>query len=220
MKKISIATGALLTLVLSGFSVFAQSQSRDEILKQIGIKQQELETLEQLFLSPSEEDQASFAEFLSQPNTGLIRLLPREKYETEAYKNKPGLSIRGGGAYYSFARRTHEYGYGNDIGLERGLLSTAGQIGMLSSLGDTPLESVSLEMADSKNMAVPNLERMSVRTSLELKANSTYLLRSADRERLDVLVAFRIVRVDTDGSAVILWKILKSFPVKQTAGNN
>ncbi len=33
MKKISIATGALLTLVLSALSVFAQTQSREDILR-------------------------------------------------------------------------------------------------------------------------------------------------------------------------------------------
>src|SRR5215216_1597609 len=133
MTKIFVATGFVLTLSLSAFSVFAQTESRDDILKKIEAKRAELSTLEKQFLSPSEEDQASHAEFLNQPDTGLIRLLPREKYDTATFReNKKSITIRGGGAYYSFARLTHEYGYGSDIELARGTLSTGfagGQFG-------------------------------------------------------------------------------------------
>ena len=222
MKKISIATGSLLTLVLSALSVFAQPQSRDDILKQIEAKRAELEALENLLLSPSEEDQANHADFLSQPGTGLIRLLPREKYDSATYrKNKKGITLSGAGAYYSFARKTHEYGHGNDIGLEAGNLGTVALYGILTLLGDVPLESVSLESPAAQALATPpSAENSRNRSLLPVKVNSTYLLRSFDDTRSDLLVAFRVVRVDRDGSVIILWKILKSFPVKQMAGNN
>ena len=222
MKKISIATGAVLTLVLSALSVFAQSQSREDILKAIEAKRVELTALENLLLSPSEEDKANHADFLSQPDTGLIRLLPREKYDSATYKNnKKGITLAGAGAYYSFARKTHEWGHGNDIGLDHGKLDTAGYYGMLNLIGDVPLESVNLETPAAQALAMPlSTESARNRSLLPLKSNSTYLLRSVDDTRYDVLVAFRVVRIDTDGSAIILWKLLKSFPVKQTAGNN
>lgn len=42
--------------------------------------------------------------------------------------------------------------------------------------------------------------------------NHTYILRSISYERFDVLVAFRMVRKDTDGSLILLWKKLKRIP--------
>src|SRR6185503_20913533 len=120
MTKIFVATGFVLSLSLS---VLAQTESRADILKKIEAKRAELATLEKQFLSPSEEDRARYAEFLNQPDTGLIRLLPREKFDTATFtENNKSITIRGGGAYYSFARLTHEYGYGSDIELAKGKL--------------------------------------------------------------------------------------------------
>jgi hypothetical protein len=243
MKKISIATGALITLLLLTVSGLAQVQSRAEILKEIEAKRQQLEELEKRFLAPSEEDQARYADFLRQPDTGLIRLLPRDKFESEVYKaNKKGITLRGGGAYYSFARLTHEYGYGSDIALEGDYLSTGfagANYGMLTSLGDSPLENVSLESAAAQVLAehVPPAEEPKARIEqrkwakgekvdgtsyanrLPLTANTTYVVRSIDYGTSDVLVAFRVVRVDTDESAVILWKLLKKYPKPQLVRN-
>src|ERR1044071_7479247 len=149
MKKIVIATGSIATLILTALTAFAQTQSRDDILKELQAKRAELATLEKRFLSPTEEDRATYAEFLRQPNTGLIRLLPREKYDPDTQRDKPKtVTIRGGGAYYSFARLTHEYGYGSDIELDQNTLTSGfagADYGMLVSLGDVPLESISLE---------------------------------------------------------------------------
>src|SRR5262245_37106694 len=105
-------------LFLSSTSSFAQSTDRATLLKDIESLRSQLKEREDAFLEPSLEDRVAFAEFLRQSNTGLIRLLPREEYDA---KNK--LTIRGGGAYFSFTRLTHEYGYGSDLSLERGDLS-------------------------------------------------------------------------------------------------
>ena len=221
MTKIFVATAFVLTLSLSAFSVFAQSQSRDDILKQIEAKRAELATLEKQFLSPSEEDQASHAEFLNQPDTGLIRLLPREKYDAATFKeNNKSLTIQGGGAYYSFVRLTHEYGYGSDIELAKGMLMTGftgGHSGSLINLGDIPLETVSLETPAAKELANVQIKKTS-QSQVPLKLNSTYLLRSVDSAPSDVLVAFKVVRIDSDESAIILWKLLKKS--SQGARNN
>ena len=52
--------------------------------------------------------------------------------------------MRGGGAYYSFHYRSHEYGYGSDVQYER--LSErwicGRDYGFLTDLGDTPLETI------------------------------------------------------------------------------
>ena len=239
MKKITIATGILITLLLATVSSFAQTQSREDILKQIEAKRVELDVLETRFLSPSEEDKAKYAEFLRQPNTGLIRLLPREKFDSIG--DKRGLTLRGGGAYYSFLRLTHEYGYGSDIELCQGLLSSGfagADYGILTNLGDIPLEDVSLETAPTLAAYVPPTEDPKARIEyrkwsngqtidgaiyrnrVPVIANSTYLVRSINYESSDVLVAFKVVRLDSDDSAVILWKLVKKYPTPVLARNN
>jgi len=243
MKKIFVPTGFVIALLLSALSVFAQTQSRDDILKEIEDKRAELAALEKRFLSPSENDQAEHADFLRLPETGLIRLLPREKYDTEGSKErKQRLTLRGGGAYYSFTRLTHEYGYGSDIELAQGSLSTGfagANYGILTSLGDTPLENVTLEIAAAQVLAAhtppgdepdarieqqkwakgATIEGTSFANRLPLNANTTYLVRAIDYSTSDVLVAFRVVRVDIDGSAIILWKTLKKYPIPNLARN-
>jgi len=74
---------------------------------------------------------------------GLIRLLPREIFD------KPErMTVRGGGAYYSFTRLTHEYGYGSDIELSRDEFSVGfagADYGMITVLDDATIDSVTLD---------------------------------------------------------------------------
>ena len=48
-------------------------------------------------------------------------------------------------------------------------------------------------------------------------AGNTYALRSVNYDNSDVLVVFRVVRRDDDGSVVLLWKMLKRFHTPQLA---
>src|SRR5690349_19237248 len=98
---------AVLVLVGCSLNILAQSESREDLLKQIEAKRAELAVLENKLLAPSADDKAAFADLLKQENTGLIRLLPREKYDETP--NKMTLTVRGGGAFYSFDRLTHAY---------------------------------------------------------------------------------------------------------------
>lgn len=243
MKKITIATGILITLLLAAVSSFAQTQSREDILKQIETKRAELDALEKRYLSPSEEDQAKYADFLHQTDTGLIRLLPREKFGFGYVNQKKGLSVSGGGAYYSFVRLVHDYGQGSDIELHQGVLSSgfAGyDYGIMTNLGDMPLENVSSETAAAQVIAAhvpptvepkirieqrkwPNgetVDGVSYRSRVPLVVNSTYLLRSISYDRSDVMIALRVVRLDSDDSAIILWKVVKKFPTPLASRTN
>jgi hypothetical protein len=241
MKKFSIATGVLITLLLAAVSSFAQTQSREELLKQIEAKRAEVDALEKRYLSPSEEDQARYADFLHEADTGLIRLLPREKF---GFNNqRKGVSVSGGGAYYSFVRLIHDYGQGSDIELSQGVLSSgfAGyDYGIMTNLGDIPLENVSSETAAAQVIAAhtppteepkirmeqrkwgngQTVEGASYRSRVPLVVNSTYLLRSIEYDRSDVMVAFRVVRLDSDDSAIILWKLMKKFPTPLATRTN
>src|SRR5207253_8281982 len=99
-------------------------------------------------LAPSVNDREALKGFLRGSNTGLIRLLPREFYDSETYHIEKKLNVRGGGAYYSFAHLTHAYGYGSDIELDHNKLSVGfagADYGLLTNIGDMPLEQIILD---------------------------------------------------------------------------
>jgi hypothetical protein len=148
---------------------------------------------------------------------------------------KRGLAIRGGGAYYSFVLKTHEYGQGSDISLQQGQLSVGfagADYGMLLNLGDISLDEVASDHVATRALLnyTPPVKEAEVRAEyrklwqgIELtgfnfksrvpaKVGDTYLLRSISMDRSDVVVAFRVVRKDTDGSLILVFKVLKSFP--------
>src|SRR6185503_10120287 len=232
MKKFSIATGILVTLLLAAVSSFSQTQSRDDVIKELEGKRAELAVLEQKVLAVADSDRAGFAAFLSQPKTGIVRLLPRETYDGSA---KRALAIRGGGAYYSFVRKTHEYGYGSDIELAQEHLSVGfagADYGLLLNLGDVSLEQVANDHVATRALLdyTPPVREAEVRAEnrklwqgIELsgftfkgripaKVSNTYLLRSISMDTSDTMVVFRIVRKDTDESLILIYKLLKIFP--------
>jgi hypothetical protein len=218
----------LTCLVLFSSMGLAQSQDRAKIERDIEMLRDQLKQKEGEFLAPSPEDRAKFAEFLVQGETGLARLLPREKYREK-------LSVREGGAYYSFTKLSNSYDRDPQIGLELENLATGftgADFGFMASLGDTPLESISLEHPCVQYLAAlvtptiePEAREQQRRSSsgivvgenryknrLPVIVGGSYVLRSVNYDRSDVLVAFRIVRQDTDGSLILLWKKLREFP--------
>jgi hypothetical protein len=201
------------------------------LLKEIEDLRLQLKLREEAFLSPSAQDRAALAEFLRQPDTGLIRLLPREEFDS---KNK--LTIRGGGAYYSFTRLTHEYGYGSDIELQGNELSVGfagADYGMMANISPAPLEELTLEgfgvrflseyqppanepgaRSEYRRFGEGVIEgEITYRRSVPVKEGATYLLRSINYGQSDVLVGLHILRRDIDGSVIIAWKMLQKYPV-------
>jgi hypothetical protein len=194
--------------------------------------------IQQKLLAVPAEDQHRLAKFLQQPDTGLIKLLPRETYDRV-------LRIRGGGAYYSFARRDHEYGHGSDIELQQGRLScgfAGGDYGYFVALGDVPIEKAATVAAAAAPQWAPAeaaarwqefwsdvpVDSDTIREremdawqrnrgvpfvrGVSARPSSTFLLRSVSPARADVLVAFRVERgFENDGSVLISWKLLKKF---------
>jgi hypothetical protein len=245
MKRAFATTLFLVIPLTLSVQAFAQSESRNDLLRQIETKRTELSALETKFLAPSDEDRAVYTEFLRQPDTGLFRLLPREIYESDTYKSnrKKTLTIRGGGSYYSFTRLSHEYDYGTDIGLEQGYLKVGfagADYGMLAKLSDVPLEDLTTEHPSvlflSTYEAVTEepqarleqrrfgtgttIDGLLYKERLPVEVGATYILRSINYSDSDVLVAFRVIRKDTDGSIVIAWKLLKKYSVPKLARNN
>lgn len=187
-------------------------------------------------LAPAASDRDALKGFLENSNTGLIRLIAREVYDSKSYRVKQKVNIPGGGAYYSFALLTHAYGFGSDIELDRDVLSVGFDgidYGMLAIIGKTPLEQITTE--DSRVQPIAAYRPPKSRTeageerrmlssgegmtfdgllfqkSVPVWEDTTYLLRSVAFETSDVLVAFKVVRRETDGSVIIAWKLLKRY---------
>jgi hypothetical protein len=223
----------LVSILVFGISIGAspQTQDRSQLQAKMESLRAQIEAKEKVFLAPSAEDLDAFAAFLRQSDTGMARLMPRETYDGK-------LLIRGGGAYYSFARLTNEYGYGSDIGLEQGQLRVGfagANFGFLTSLGDLAIDNVTAEhpgvslLAEFKTPSTePDAREQQRRTGAGFEAdgffyrnllpavlNTTYAVRSVNYGVSDVLVVFRVTRRDADGSLTLLWKILNKFPVPQ-----
>jgi hypothetical protein len=221
----------LLTLFLVSGSALAQSADRDEVLRQIESMRAQIKQMEPILLAPAAADTAKYADFLNQPGTGLCRLVPRELYDGL-------LSTRGGGAYYSFTKRSNSYNSTPQISLEQGHLRSGfagADYSYLTSLGDIPLDQVGLDheavqfLVSLKTPTAEPAAREAYRkvaegfegsgyiykSYLPVLVNSTYVLRGINYRESDILVAFRVIRQDSDGSVVLLWKVLKTFPIPQ-----
>jgi hypothetical protein len=103
--------------------------------------------------------------------------------------------------------------------------------GFIVRLGDIPIEKVTNKhdgvkfLVDYRAAATESrarVEQQRARDGIEKNGyeyaervpvivNQTYALRSINYEGSDVLVAFRVVREESNGSVVIVWKMLKRF---------
>lgn len=201
-----------------------------------------------LRLYPSREEKAKFAQFLSEPRTGLVRLLQSGDCEDDPRVLEAGSCwdaippVPGGGTFYSFTRVTYELRRLSDLWLEGDVFRVgfAGSVlGVMTMLGDVPLESVGPEssgvnylsklappvsITEARNQYRRNLNGFRVSgnrygLTAPVRLGSTYLLRSTtykfgddlDRRRKldDVLIAFRVVGATADGSVTLLWKEMK-----------
>ena len=216
----------------------------DQQVAQISAVNQRLEA--KLLAVPSDIS-AQFAEFLKKKDTGLIRLLPRGKYEN-------AMLMRGGGAYYSFAKRTQEYGNGSDIELDRSVLSVgfAGvdygffldlgklKIAELGDLDESPPDWLAPELFDAwryffnyqppglladarkeqRRFSTGNVRFGSATLTDHVPAipSDTYLLRSIGDRESDVLVVFQVAAKLEDDSVVLAWRLTKSFPKPTATG--
>ena len=105
-------------------------------------------------------------------------------------------------------------------------------LGVLVALGDVPLETVTPDsdgVTGLTNITPPAdyfeavslsrlnragfaLDKFRYGSSLPVSENTTYALRSTSNKRADILVAFRVLRVEENGSLTLLWRKLKVYP--------
>lgn len=208
-------------------------------------------------LAVPDQDRITYASFLSEPKTGMIRLLPRINPKSVFAFTGERPPITGDGAYYSFHYRSHEYGWGSDLefSMTRVIAGTgirmtelppqkylsvgfAGtDFGMLANIGDVSLADLTVEdprLAFIAAYETPSaasrarteqkrfgqgltIDGQTYKQRLPVQLKATYLLRSINYDVSDVLVGFHVVREETDGSLIIVWKLLKAYARPQLA---
>lgn len=214
-------------------------------------------------IAPYPQDLAKYNIFLSQPDAGVFRLFPDFNCESKGLIRLDGecKNFIPGASTFSFRQRDHQLLKTSkffDIKLN-GDTITCNELlsqGILTTLGDIPLESVSL---DNKGLNflrdfVPATENTEVKMqfiqisnginfdgynyvkAVKAEENITYALRVVaykipfrlryrndltdprirdlaagrmDEKRIDLTLAFRIVRKETDGNITIVWKELR-----------
>jgi hypothetical protein len=199
-------------------------------------------------LSPSAEERARFATFLRQPQSGLVRLLPQSYCGTDPRVLEVGNAcldaippVPGGGSFYSFWSSEHESARLSDVWLKDGMFraGVAGEaLGVLTALGDVPLEYVTLQTPGVAYLAqfvppttIADAQRQHAQSNIgfsvtgraygsaaQVRPDATYVLRSIiyrsdsslnkTRKPSDVLVSFRVVSKAEDGSVTLLWREL------------
>jgi hypothetical protein len=191
-------------------------------------------------LRPTAVERATYAQFLKQPHSGLVRLLPeKDKVVSVERLGKEGSTVylfSGGGAYYSFTKLDHWADAWADLKLKNGNLEVAFRpdvLGAITMLGDVPIESLTSDSLGVSILAkyarpVERMRAMSeyerfkggvtlagyeLQTQVPIHENKTYALRSIAYGRSDLLVGVRVVKQNEDGSVLLLWKRLHKFSV-------
>jgi regulator of extracellular matrix RemA (YlzA/DUF370 family) len=174
-----------------------------------------------------------YAALLTMPDTGLVRVLHRGRFL--------GLDEpREGGAFYSFATRSHSYNDEPDIKLEQGSLDSGfygASHGIVVDIGacdlavlDTTLavrppsmpessDPVWKHLTDDARTAAGNFDpayrdrtrAIVVDRGAKAIAGRTYLVRAILIDEHDHLVAFTVLDQDADG-VTLVWRILKAWP--------
>lgn len=220
MKIVSMV---ILALVLCT-QILAQKEDREQKIAAILDLRSQISVLEKEILQPAARD----IEIAEKQGCSAIRILPREKYDRV-------LAISGGGAYYSFFNKTHEYGHGNDLELQQGNFSVGfagADYGFLKDLGEVALGNVDKETTEIAALLkyVPPADEPSIRAEAQklwkgyeingisftsrvpAVAGHSFLLRSIDIDNSDIAVVFSVLRKDADGSLILFWKPIESFP--------
>ena len=210
------------TLIFVSFTN-AQEISREQKMQKIFELNAQIKNAVKDFLAPDAAD-VSEAE---KNGFEVFRIMPRGKLNEK-------VGIRGGGAYYSFKTKSHDYDDTPQIQLEQNNLSVGfygASYGFISDLGNLPLSSINKDTAEVfpllnyqpsqiesevraeyRNFySRQNVNGVNYTKTLPATIGHSYILRAISFDEADTLVAFKIHRKDSDGSLIIFWKKLKEF---------
>jgi len=185
-------------------------------------------------LAPPEALAARYAPFLAWPDTGVARILLRGKYDHSIEK-------RGGGAYWSFATRDHDYNKEPDLEFQQESFHSGfygSSEGFFLDLGDVPIEEVPEDAAQFpaglsteqqaqwtllwSDTPIGPVDRwrefqdtahgMKLSKRVAAVSGHTYVLRSVLPGEHDLLAAFRAVDMEFGGHNLV-WRVLRKWDV-------
>ena len=205
-------------ILLCSTVVFNQELTREQQLQKIDELNNQIKILETEILLPDDKDLKQS----EKEGFEVFRLMPRERYDHK-------FTVQGGGAFYSFTTKSHDYQKIAQICLEQNNLSVGfagADYGFIADLGNIPLTSVTKETGEINFLVnyKPPTKEIEVRSEQSKTANyetetatyrsrvvvsigHSYVLRAISFGDADILVAFKIHRKDTDGSLIILGAI-------------
>lgn len=217
----------LFTVLISN----AQDLSREQKLQKIEELNKQIKTLENSVILPDAKDLKKAQEL----GLDAFRLMPREEYDHK-------LTVQGGGSYYSFTTKSHDYQKIAQIGLEQNNVKVGfagADYGFIADVGEISLTDISKENAESNflvNYKPPTIlteirleqrkawnyevNGITYKSNLPAFVGHTYVLRAISFDAADVLVAFQIHRKDADGSLIIFWKLIEYFKIPRIEKNN
>jgi hypothetical protein len=254
MKRLFIIC---ILITISASQIFAQSPRRNSRSLTSGNRnifpiRKKPNSRQKKKLQPDSADLTKYANFLSQPKTGIFRLFPDlgcEENPNVVKADKKCLEAIPESSFYSFREKEHTAKYLSDIRLKNNHFITDGILtnGFLVRLGDVALENISLStealnfmqnysaQADGAE-AQKQITQMSrgiksekflYRKAFPAAENTAYALRVVafrgsiyrtfrgyrynlleGDKRIDIMIAFRVVGKNEDGSVTLLWKEL------------
>ncbi len=196
-------------------------------------------------LKIDKNDLAAYKDFLKKPNTGVFKLLNATSCtgKTGEEREKCLQEARGIAYFanaYSFRVKEYQATMLSDLTMQKGNLFTTpfGAFSFMVSLGDVPLDDLTLSSAGIKYLAEYKIPETVAEADAQIKPfingvtiddyiyfrgfapieNRTFALRSAGYKNDenpslgkpdDVLVLFRIIRLEAGESVTILWKELR-----------
>ena len=225
----------------------------------------ELPPHEKKLLAADAQQLQKYERFLRQSGTGLCKLLNIDETRLAINDIKTDHAfphLVGLGAYFSFAKQTHnpdEWAqirlkdgalYPAYIEMKRTTLASSGgmaqsfvytsgySLALFITLGNIALDDITrqhpalrflvelqppTQYQDFINQvkqfrAGITLGQQRFQSSISARAETTYAMRAINYKKADVIIAFRILQQDADGSLHILWKQLQSVPPIELKG--
>ncbi|QDV05890.1 hypothetical protein Poly30_13930 [Planctomycetes bacterium Poly30] len=204
----------------------------DELHRACWIQQ----VLREKLLTPAPELEARFEDVLAQfgDDGGMVRMM-RMRDEVDGVLD--ALDLDGGGAYYSFATREHDYQKEAALSCCDGYFSSGfhgGARGVVVPIGELEISSLPLSVEpvpaswspdlqtswmslwteqDASHPGFPRGAKFPARANRQrdgLKIGQSYILRSIHLDGHDDLIAFQHVASDRFG-VTLLWRRLKAF---------
>lgn len=222
---------AVVFLCLFSSVAFTQEISREQKFRQIKDLSAQIDRVVEDLLSPSPTD----IKQAESDGVKVFRLMPREVYGRQIAVPQEG------GACYSFTTGSHDYQKIAQIMLEQNYLSAGfagADYGLMGDLGNIPLSDAIVETPEVafllKYKAPINIldarveqrkahqyetDAFTLRNRFPVSIGHAFVLRAISFRDADILVAFKVMRKDTDGSLIIFWKKIADFDKPQLDPN-